>query len=361
MATRVRWVSCERITGLLALLLLPGIAEVIAKVVADVVCVGFNYWVSRNLIFAGPQDTAACSGLGCPACGAEMHPEEAWVRRCRGCAFMTSTLPPGPGRGVAGLKSLRTRNFETILDRLEELLPVQGVRLLEVGCAKGWFLERAARRGMHVEGIEPEPDFRDGGAMPEASIRTGFFPEALDARSRYDVIVFNDVYEHLSEPEKAIAEVERRLEPGGLVILNLPSSTGVIFRTARLLNRLGFVAPYERLWQKGMDSPHVTYFNPHNLRAFVERHTSLRPVYTGRLSALSRHGLWRRIDSTWSPFTSVAVFPIAWCASFVLDWCPPDILLAMFRKEVTPVGVEGNPTRPSRLDEKAAHSRGPGW
>ena len=44
-------------TGLLALLLLPGIAAVIAKVVADVVCVGLNYWVSRNFIFVGRQDS----------------------------------------------------------------------------------------------------------------------------------------------------------------------------------------------------------------------------------------------------------------------------------------------------------------
>ena len=37
--------------------------------------------------------------------------------------------------------------------------------------------------------------------------------------------------------------MERRLEPGGLVILNLPSSTGVIFRTARLFEPAGVRRP----------------------------------------------------------------------------------------------------------------------
>lgn len=344
-------------TGLLALFLLTGFPAVIAKVLADAVCIGLNYWVSRNFIFVGavgavgPRTPAACSAAACPACGAEMHPQCSWVLRCRNCSFMASTLQPGSGRGVAGLRSLRLRNFETILDRLGELLPLKGASLLEVGCAAGWFLECALRRGMLVQGIEPEPDLADEASIRGLSIGAGFFPQALDRHSRYNVIVFNDVFEHLPEPADAIAEVERRLEPGGLAVLNLPSSEGVMFRTARLLNRLGIVAPYERLWQKGMDSPHVTYFNSRNLQSFVERRTALRLEYAGRLAALSRHGLWRRISSSWPRATSTVAFPVTWCASFVLDWCPSDIQLVIFRKEAAPVDAEGGPARPSRFDE----------
>ena len=349
-------------TGLLAIFLLLGVPAVLAKVVADVVCVGLNYWVSRNFIFVGLRTSIPGPVSACLACGAEMRLEDAWVRRCRTCAFMESTLPPGPGRGVAGLRSLRSRNFEIVLDRLDELLPVRGASLLEVGCASGWFLDCAAGRGMRVEGIEPEPDRRDGGSTSGKSIRTGYFPEALDAGARYDVIVFNDVFEHLPEPEKAIAEVERRLEPGGVAVLNLPSSKGLIFRSARLLNRLGIAAPYERLWQKGMSSPHLTYFGPQNLQTFVERHTALRLAYAGRLSVLSRNGLWHRIASTWPSLPSAVVFPVAWCASFVVDWCPPDILLAIFRKEADSMGVNGE-REPAQIQDRcfpAAANDSPG-
>ena len=43
-------------TGLLAVFLLPGVPVVIAKVLADVFCVGFNYVISRNYIFTGGRD-----------------------------------------------------------------------------------------------------------------------------------------------------------------------------------------------------------------------------------------------------------------------------------------------------------------
>ncbi len=44
-------------TGLLALFLLFGVPAVIAKVVADVFCVGLNYWLSKRYIFTGSRSS----------------------------------------------------------------------------------------------------------------------------------------------------------------------------------------------------------------------------------------------------------------------------------------------------------------
>lgn len=245
---------------------------------------------------------------------------------------MMSTLEAGPGRGVEGLEAVRLLNFETILDRIEQLLHTPQPRLLEVGCAKGWFMQRAARRGMRIEGIEPSLDqdiSKDDGKL---NIHAGYFPDALSEDASYDAIVFNDVFEHLPDPVAAIVEIERRLEPGGLAVLNLPSSDGVIFRVARCIYRFDLVGLYHRLWQKGMASPHITYFNPDNLRCFVERHTGLRQVYAGRMAVLTREGLWERIASTYSRAAGLIIFPTAYLVSFMLDWFPADAALAIFRK-----------------------------
>lgn len=149
----------------------------------------------------------------------------------------------------------------------------------------------------------------------------------------YDAIVFNDVFEHLPDPVAAIVEVERRLEPGGLAVLNLPSSDGAVFRLARCLHRFGLVGIYERLWQKGLASPHITYFNQSNLRCFVERHTGLRQIYAGRMAVLTREGLRDRIGSTWPGAAGLVIYPVAWLASLVLDRLPADAILAIYRKD----------------------------
>ena len=249
---------------------------------------------------------------------------------------MMSTLQAGSGRGIEGLEAVRALNFETILDRMEELLSAADPRVLEVGCAKGWFLQRAARRGMHVEGIEPSPDPDLDADDCGFTVRAGYFPEALVEGARYDAIVFNDVFEHLPDPVAAIVEVERRLEPGGLAVLNLPSSDGAVFRVARRLRRFGLAGLYRRLWQMGLASPHITYFNPRNLRRFVERHTGLRRVHAGRMAVLTREGLWDRIASTWPRAAALVIHPVAWLASFVLDRLPSDATLAVFRTDPLP-------------------------
>ena len=290
----------------------------------------------------------AVSGAGrtCPACGEAMRAVGDWLRRCPSCAFMMSSLPAAGGRGVSGLKPLRMRNFQIILDQLEPLLPRPNAALLEVGCAKGWFLQCAADRGLLVEGIEADPGQLEADLGSWHNVRFGYFPQALKAGAVYDAIVFNDVFEHLPDCREAIIEVERRLAPGGLAVLNLPSSDGLVFSGARLLRALGLPGPYERLWQKGMDSPHITYFNPRNLRHLVERHTSLRYVGGRRLASVTRQGLWRRIASTYSVAASVAIFAVTWPASFLLDLFPSDAELLIFAKDRSASASPEQPTSP---------------
>ena len=293
------------------------------------------------------------NGQECPACGVGLRSACPWVRSCAACSFMMSTLQAGTGSEVEGLEAVRALNYETILDLIERLLPCPDPRLLEVGCAKGWFVACAAGRGMQIEGIEPALDAGIDVDVQTLNIRSGYFPEALSEDARYDAIVFNDVFEHLPDPVSAIVEIERRLDPGGLAVLNLPSSDGVIFRFAYRLYRLGVVGPYHRLWQKGLDSPHITYFNPRNLRSLVERHTGLRHVYTGRMAVLTRSGLWDRISSTYSRGTSLVVYLISWLGSFVLDFFPSDAVLAVFRKD--------RDSSPASTSPRPLSSESSGW
>ena len=95
--------------------------------------------------------------------------------------------------------------------------------------------------------------------LPEATDclpSSGFFLGDLQDHGPYDVIAFNDVFEHLPSPVLAIKRVEELLSVDGTVVINLPSSEGALFRIATLLAAMGFTSPLERLWQ--MAFPHRT-------------------------------------------------------------------------------------------------------
>lgn len=255
-----------------------------------------------------------------------------WLFRCRDCGFLASNLQPGPGTGLVGLEQLRRANAEMILDRIGQLAPLRGARILDVGCAKGWFLEAALRRGAAAHGIEPqEPHVRDA-RRAGLDVELGFFPQDLSDQGPYDVVAFNDVFEHLPSPERAIADVAARLKPGGLAVINLPSSDGVLYRIARLLDGLGASSTFERLWQKGLPSPHISYFSPATLRAMVERHTALREVAGFSLPSFQRTELRERIALTHRGPLAWGLFAGLWAASFVMPLLPSDIHVGVFRK-----------------------------
>jgi 2-polyprenyl-3-methyl-5-hydroxy-6-metoxy-1,4-benzoquinol methylase len=268
----------------------------------------------------------------CAACGAIMRMKKPWLYRCAACGFLASTLRPGEGTGIAGLEDLRRGNFEIMLDRLEEMQPLAGTRILEVGSAWGWFLEAAQRRGARICGIEPEEANAELARRKGLAVETGFFPEDLRDRGPYDVIVFNDVFEHLHDPSAIARETAGLLNPSGMVVLNLPSSGGILFKLATLLDAFGASSWLERLWQKGFPSPHVSYFNPRNLRLLVEKHTDMTCARTFSLESVSRDGLAARISSSHRPVACAIAFAGVWVLSFALPVLPSDIHVSVFRK-----------------------------
>ena len=261
---------------------------------------------------------------------------------CSGCGFLASTLRPNLGADAsarpidekdreAALARLRRRNFEHILDRLESMAKPAGRALLDVGCAHGWFLDAAARRGYEVLGLEPDRQIGTPAAKRGHDIAIGFFPADLPPGRRYDVISFNDVFEHLPQPRAAMAECRRRLEPEGLLVLNLPNSRGVFFRLAAVLNLVGLKAPYERMWQKGFASPHVSYFHPEALARLARREGFIE-IYRGTLDSFEYEGLWRRLryDRTSSIFGSAATWIAIALTGPLLRRLPADISLQIF-------------------------------
>ncbi len=96
-------------------------------------------------------------------------------------------------------------------------VPPQG-KVLDVGCGSGVFLEEAARRGLEPWGndfcaLREKADFR----FVEGDFLTCDLP--LDA---FHAVVFNDSFEHFTEPRAPLLRSCNLLKPGGLVVINTP-------------------------------------------------------------------------------------------------------------------------------------------
>ena len=280
-------------------------------------------------------------GAACPCCGAALSAPRAGFRRdCSACGFASAALPvdiAGAPRALAedaraaGLAPLRAANFEVVLDRLDACGLPPGGELLDVGCAHGWFLDAARRRGHEVLGIEPDAAIAAQAQARGHRVLRGIFPDVLPPQRRFDAIVFNDVFEHLPDPRAAMAAVGAALRPGGLLAINLPSNRGALYRVALALRTLGWRGPHDRLWQVDFPSPHLSYFNPDALARLAVR-CGLREVDRHVLPAVARAGLWQRIrcDAGASWLSSALAWSAVSAALPLLRHLPPDIVLQVF-------------------------------
>lgn len=195
-----------------------------------------------------------------------------------------------------GLKKLRFRNFETIINKLVEL---KGNQLtgLEVGSGNGWWLKVCRDQGIRCIGIEPENVHQEYHGANRLEVHYGFYPAPdIKKDDGYDFIIFNDVFEHIKEVKSLITAIQSDLNQNGLLIINLPMSDGFFYRSAALLHRLGFSSFLGRLWQFNFHSPHMNYFNGRNLKQLLSGN-GFMPVADFKLESLDFTAITERIKA----------------------------------------------------------------
>ena len=276
----------------------------------------------------------------CPACQQPLRTGlQHWHLECTRCSHEGSSLLVDidihGDREVLdealreeGLEVLRQRNFRTLASQMKARIPStpqRRPRLLDVGCAHGWFLE-ATNAHFDVIGIEPDARVASAAAAKGFPVRKGFFPDVLEVDERFDAIVFNDVMEHIPDIHAAFQACARHLRPGGWVMVNAPARTGALYGLARVLARLGQPASFERLWQKGFPSPHVHYLDDASIRSLGAR-SDLQLARISTLPSMSVEGLYARIryDRSVSACKAAALTVALTAAAPLLRVLPADI------------------------------------
>jgi len=146
-------------------------------------------------------------------------------------------------------------------------------RLLEVGCAMGFFLRAAQQVGWEVQGVELSDHaaevVRKQFKLP---VMTGCLEDAHFPGESFDAVAMWDVIEHVPEPVSLVRQVVRVLRPGGLVAL----STGDV---TSLLARLS--GPRWHLYNLPQ---HLSFFSPATIRRLAS--VGLRVKQLGHDSAM---------------------------------------------------------------------------
>jgi len=140
-------------------------------------------------------------------------------------------------------------------------------RVLDVGCASGYFARALAEHGCTVSGVEYDVDAAEQARPALAELVVGDL-EQLDlvaqlGEGRFNVVVFGDVLEHLRDPLPVLRQARTLLAPGGYVVMSIPNVAHGAVRLQLLQGRFDY-RPTGLL-----DSTHIRFFTRDNLEVLL--------------------------------------------------------------------------------------------
>ncbi|MEL6456743.1 MAG: methyltransferase domain-containing protein [Cyanobacteria bacterium J06621_15] len=145
-------------------------------------------------------------------------------------------------------------------------------RVIDFGCATGYFARLLCERGCEVTGIEVNPK--------AAKVAENYCNEVIIAdldfvclneifldkisSEKFDVAIFGDVLEHLRNPWKVLEETRNLLEPQGYVIASIPNIAHGAIRLALLQGNF----QYQPLGI--LDNTHLRFFTRETVEQLFE-------------------------------------------------------------------------------------------
>jgi 2-polyprenyl-3-methyl-5-hydroxy-6-metoxy-1,4-benzoquinol methylase len=143
-----------------------------------------------------------------------------------------------------GAEPVLRREFARSVDFVRRF--ARSGRLLDLGCAYGFFLKEA-RSHFETFGIELAEHAAASCREAGLNVLSGVANETnMEQIGKVDVITMFDVIEHLPQPREVLARCYRYLKPGGVIVITTGDFASIVARWAGAKWRL--MTPPQHLW-----------------------------------------------------------------------------------------------------------------
>lgn len=110
-------------------------------------------------------------------------------------------------------------------------MPISSMKILDLGCGRGELVAELRRRGARAFGIEQDVRFVESGALLARSYKDEFpILSVVDSagtsvfpKDFFDLVVSDQVFEHVANLDRVVQEIARVLKPGGSTCHQFPA------------------------------------------------------------------------------------------------------------------------------------------
>ena len=209
----------------------------------------------------GPCRVVECAGCGLVYVTPRLQGEA--LRAVYDEGYWKSSNPKQRGYAdYASESALYLKTFGKRMALVRRHLPPKA-RILDVGCAAGYFLRVAQREGHDVHGVEMSAAIAGEAqkALGGERVHVGTLDEAIavkgHAPASFDLVTLWDVIEHVPDPQSLLRTIRGLIKPGGTLLLE---TQNVDSRWARLLGRR---------WHHFKHDEHLYHFKPATIRRLL--------------------------------------------------------------------------------------------
>ena len=152
---------------------------------------------------------------------------------------------------------LQNRRAKMLLDAV----PKRPRRILDAGCGMGFSLKKLSEQfeTAHCLGVELSSHAADyARKLGGIEVRQVDFHSI--EQSGYDVITFNHIIEHLTDPNDTLSHAHSLIEPDGRVLIEVPISSGWALKL------------WQSYWWCHLPPQHLHLFSPEGLVQLMRRH-----------------------------------------------------------------------------------------
>lgn len=162
-------------------------------------------------------------------------------------------------------KPVIVRNMQKFLSQIQKKKP--SGKLLDVGCAFGYFIELAKGAGYEASGFDPS-DYAVTQAKklvgPHA-IQKGTVQDVSYTSNSFDIITLFDVFEHLQDPVADLLKLRTLLKKDGIIVIATGNSHSVASKI------------FGRRWTFYIPPQHLSFFSKTTMSVFLTK-VGLKPV-----------------------------------------------------------------------------------
>lgn len=153
------------------------------------------------------------------------------------------------------------KSYAHYVQYIEHFVDLKEKTVLDVGCGNGWSSFLISERAQMVTGMDVHRDNFE----PELSQNLAYLQSSATQikipAETFDVVCTHECLEHVAQPQKALAELDRVLKPGGYLFIVGPNLLSVLQSVRGVLFYVWQNRPLRRILWRDKTMPHHPHGN----------------------------------------------------------------------------------------------------